>query len=92
VTDENTREPGMTHEEALAVAYRLVELLHRYPNRPMALRWHNGRPCRVPAEQLVPEDAKRLVGVYTTEASVEQVLEDILWVRDQKMSACQPSA
>ena len=92
MTDEDTRQPGMTHEEALAVAYRLVELLHRYPNRPMALKWYDGRPRRIPVEQLLPEDERRLVGVYTVEASVEQVLEDILCMKEQTMSACQPSA
>jgi hypothetical protein len=82
---------GLTHEEALATAYRLVELLQRYPSRPLALRWYHGRPHRIPAEQLLPEDDRRLVGVYTADATVNEILEDILWVKTQ-MSACQPTA
>jgi hypothetical protein len=83
----------MSNEEALTIAFRLVELLHRYPNRPMALRWYDGRPHRIPAAQLLPEDMKRLVGVYTVDATVEQVLEDILCVKQMMaMNACQPSA
>jgi hypothetical protein len=75
----------MTNEEALNTAYRLVELLHRYPARPMALRWYDGHAHRIPAEQLMPEDFRgyRLIGVYTKDASVEQIMEDILWHKSQ---------